>query len=326
MNIKKFFMSIITLVVLFNVVLSACSYGQTESVVPKSAEQLTLLKKPFNFIIANDLGRNGYYDQKPVAEMMGVVATITGPDFVATLGDVHHFNGVESVNDPLWQTNFEWIYKHPKLMIPWYPVLGNHEYRGNTQAVLDYSKTSRRWEFHDRYYAKTKSISKNVDVLMVFIDTPTLIDKYRKNPKTFPDAEKQSMEKQLGWIDSTLSVSDAGWKIVMGHHPVYAGTYKSKSERTDLQTRLKPILDKYKVDFSVCGHIHNFQHVRVTNSDVDYFVNSSASLTRKVDDFDGTLFGSTDSGFSICTVRETELIMTFVNKEGEIIYQYIRRK
>ena len=26
-----------------------------------------------NFYIANDLGRNGYYDQKPIAELMGVM-------------------------------------------------------------------------------------------------------------------------------------------------------------------------------------------------------------------------------------------------------------
>ena len=28
---------------------------------------------------------------------------------------------------------------HPELMIDWFPILGNHEYRGNTQAVLDYT-------------------------------------------------------------------------------------------------------------------------------------------------------------------------------------------
>ena len=29
------------------------------------------LEKPLNFFMANDLGRNGYYDQKPIAELMG---------------------------------------------------------------------------------------------------------------------------------------------------------------------------------------------------------------------------------------------------------------
>ena len=32
------------------------------------------LEKPVNFLLANDLGRNGYYDQKPIAELMGQMA------------------------------------------------------------------------------------------------------------------------------------------------------------------------------------------------------------------------------------------------------------
>lgn len=35
-------------------------------------------------------------------------------------------------------------------MLEWYPILGNHEYRGNTQAVIDYSKVSRRWVMNER--------------------------------------------------------------------------------------------------------------------------------------------------------------------------------
>lgn len=305
-------------------------YSQTEVLVPKDAEALDLLEDHFSFLVASDLGRNGYYDQKPVAEMMGEAAKIVGPEFVAALGDIHHFMGVQSVHDPLWTTNFEWIYTHPELMIPWYSVLGNHEYRGNSQAVLDYSQISRRWQMRDRYYSMTWPIDEDDreggTILLLFIDTAPLIDKYRNDSENYPDCRDQSMEKQLAWIDSTLENSGARWKVVMGHHPVYAATTKPESERSDLQVRLQPLLDKHAVDFSVAGHIHNFQHIRVSNSDVDYFVNSSASLTRNVEPFEGSLFGSSDPGFTFCTARKNELIMTFVNKAGEIIYQYARKK
>ncbi len=60
---------------------------------------------------------------------MGDVAGRTKADFVTAIGDVHHFYSVLLVNDPLWLINFELAYSHPELMIPWYPVLGNHEYR-----------------------------------------------------------------------------------------------------------------------------------------------------------------------------------------------------
>ena len=33
----------------------------------------SIFDKKFNFYVANDLGRNGYYDQKPIAELMGTM-------------------------------------------------------------------------------------------------------------------------------------------------------------------------------------------------------------------------------------------------------------
>ena len=67
---------------------------------------------------------------------------------------LHHFSGVQSVEDPLLMTNYELIYSHPELMIDWLPILGNHEYRGNTQAIIDYSNISRRWNMPGRYCTK----------------------------------------------------------------------------------------------------------------------------------------------------------------------------
>lgn len=326
MQIRKIKYILLSLFILVNIVLPQAEDLQSESVMPIDAEALAELDGQFTFMIANDLGRNGYYDQKPVAEMMGIVTRIADLEFVAALGDIHHFRGVESVEDPLWQTNYELIYKHPELMLPWYPLLGNHEYEGNTQAVVDYSKVSRRWDMPARYYSKTFKVTENTEVLLLWIDTPSLIDKYRNNPEEFADAQLQSIEEELEWIDSTLIVSNAKWKVVMGHHPIYAGTYKSPSEREDLQLRLQPVLAKNNVDIFVCGHLHNFQHLQIEGSKIDYFVNTSASQTRKVDPFEGQLFGSSDSGFTLCTVNDNELIIAFVNKEGKIIYKYSRKK
>ncbi len=326
MQINKIKYLLLTLFLLGNIVLPQAGDLQSESVMPKDAEALAELDGHFTFMIASDLGRNGYYDQKPVAEMMGVVTRVTNLEFVAALGDIHHFRGVQSVEDPLWLTNYELIYKHPELMLPWYPLMGNHEYEGNTQAVIDYSKVSRRWDMPARYYSKTFKVTENTEVLVLWIDTPRLIDKYRNNPDEWTDAQLQSIEEELEWLEFTLENSDAKWKIVMGHHPVYGGTYKSESEREDLQERLQPILDASNVDISIGGHLHNFQHIQVEGSDIDYFVNTSASQTRKVDPIKGQLFGSSDSGFTLCTVKENELIVTFVNKEGKIIYRYSRNK
>ena len=46
------------------------------------------LERQLNFYMANDLGRNGYYDQKPIAELMGEMADAIGPECVFAAGDV----------------------------------------------------------------------------------------------------------------------------------------------------------------------------------------------------------------------------------------------
>ena len=282
--------NIITLFMALAVV--AVSFAQTP-------ESWKALEKPLNFYLANDLGRNGYYDQKPIAELMGNMAETVDIECVIAAGDIHHFEGVRSVNDPLWMTNYELIYSHPELMIPWYAILGNHEYRGNTQAVIDYSKVSARWNVPSRYYTFAME----------------------------PDACKQDMDKQLSWIDSLLTTSKEDWVLVVGHHPIFAETGKDDSERLDLQKRLDSILRKHtNVDMYLCGHIHNFQHIRKVDSNIDYVVNTSGSLSRKVKPIDGTRFCSGDTGFSLICADKKELNLHMINKEGKVIYTVTRKK
>ena len=306
------------------VLLCSCAWqGMAQS--PVNFDIPAIAEDNVNFYIANDLGRNGYYEQKPIAELMGNLAENISIEFVAAPGDVHHFEGVASVNDPLWMTNYELIYSHPELMLDWYPLLGNHEYRGNTQAVLDYGTVSRRWTMPGRYYFKEVKIGKE-KALLVFIDTTPLIDKYREDSSVYPDACKQDMEKQLAWIENTLKSSDAKWKIVLGHHPVYAQTKKSDTERADMQKRLKPLLDKHNADIYFCGHIHNFQHIQPAGSKVDYLVNSSASLARKVSPIEGTKFCSPDAGFTIVSMSDDALTFYLMNGKGKILYTYTKTK
>lgn len=320
MNVFIRFKLTVLALVLLN--LSACITAQNTT----TSTPVPVNLKAYNFIVANDLGRNGYYDQKDIAEQMGEWADKAGIEFVAAAGDTHHFNGVASIYDPLWMTNFELIYKHPELMLDWYPVLGNHEYRGNTQAVLDYSKVSRRWVMPSRYYTMVKEVDENTSIRLIFVDTAPMVDKYRKDTTDYPDANKQDYIKQLHFVDSVLSVSTEKWKIVIGHHPVYAQTLKNISERTDIQNRLDPLMRKHKVDFYFSGHIHNFQHIKKKDSPVDYIVNSSASASRPVEAIEGTQFCSGKTGFALCSATNTDLSFVFIDALGNPIYHYKKTK
>lgn len=298
----------------------------TINLFAQTPEQWEKLKGDINLYLANDLGRNGYYDQKPIAELMGRMGETIGPKCVIAAGDIHHFNGVASVNDPLWTTNYEQIYSHPELMIDWFPVLGNHEYRGNTQAVLDYGQISRRWMMPSRYYTKVFN-KKGLSLRVVFIDTTPLINRYRKEYTTYPDAKKQNDVAQLQWLDETLRNAHEDWVIVVGHHPIYAETSKSQEERDDMQKKVLPLLHKYNnVALYACGHIHNFQHIRKSNDKIDYVVNSSASLARKVNPIDGTQFCSSEPGFSVISATASQLNLYMIDKEGKVLYTVTHRK
>ena len=303
-----------------SLLICATAKGQTP-------EQWKTLKSDINLFVANDLGRNGYYDQKPIAELMGGMAEEVGPEAIIATGDVHHFDGVASTQDPLWMTNYELIYTHPELMISWLPVLGNHEYRGNTQAVLDYSKVSRRWQMEGRYYTKVfVDEDAGSSLRIVFIDTTPLIDSYRNNDR-YPDAGKQDIEAQLQWLDRTLQSAKEDWVVVVGHHPMYAETKKDIAEQKDIQRRLLPIFKKNgNVAMYVCGHIHNFQHIRKPSDTTDYVVNTAGSLSRKVKETDGTQFCSPATGFSVISASKQKLQLHMIDKEGKEIHCISKEK
>lgn len=317
---KRFRQFIQTTLVVSSLLLCSLVNAQTPSEWKK-------LKGDINVFMVNDMGRNGYYDQKPIAELMGKIGETIGPKCIIAAGDIHHFNGVASVNDPLWMTNFEMIYSHPELMIDWFPILGNHEYRGNTQAVLDYGKISRRWVMPARYYTKVLH-SGNATLRILFLDTTPLINRYRNENDIYPDASKQDRQAELDWIDETLKNAKEDWVICVGHHPIYADTGKDKEERTDMQKYLLPMLHKYSnVAIYACGHIHNFQHIKKTDDNIDYVVNSSASLSRKkVANIEGTIFCSNDDGFSIIAASKKELKMYMINNKGDVIHTITKSK
>lgn len=305
--------------------LLAASCGGHGSKQENLLDEWKSLEQPLNFYIVNDLGRNGYYDQKPIAEAMGEMAETIDIEFIVAAGDVHHFEGVRSVSDPLWMTNYELVYSHPDLMVPWYAVCGNHEYRGNTQAITDYSHISARWNAPSRYYTFVKD-EDGTTVRIIMLDTTPIIDKYRKESDKYSDASLTDFKEQLEWLDKTLSEADEDWIIVVGHHPVFAFTDKDECERKDMQERVNRILTKYgNTDMYVCGHIHTFQHIRKNGCDIDYIVNSSGSLSRDVEPIEGTVFCSPESGWSLVTVSSDSLCLHMLDKNGKVLHSVVRK-
>ena len=276
------------------------------------------MKDDINFFLVSDVGREGSFDQKVIANLMGEVAKQTRPRCIIATGDTHHGKGVSSVHDSRWQSNFESVYTHKRLQIDWYAVAGNHEYQGSPNALIEYSNISPRWNMPKRYYTMVFK-KRGVTIRFVMLDTTPMIDRFRASKN--PEARQQDYNEQLEWLDGVLKEAKEDWIVVAGHHPIYAQTHKSDIERKDMQERLNSVLCNHSnVDVYLAGHVHTFQHIRTKDSDIDYVVNSSGGMGRAVKAMKGTKYCSSESGFSVMGANKKQLSIYMLDKNGNILH------
>jgi tartrate-resistant acid phosphatase type 5 len=272
------------------------------------------------FVAIGDWGRDGASHQRDVAAQMGHSAHASGSRFVISTGDNFYAHGVQSVGDRQWQTSFEQIYTHPALHTPWYPVLGNHDYRGQPQAEVDYSATSPRWRMPARYHSIVGATLGAPEVDLFFIDTSPLVHKYRDKVESViaHNVASQDVAAQLAWLDGALAQSSAAWKLVFGHHTIFSGG-SSHGNTVELVAQLKPILERRGVQAYVNGHEHDLQHIRV--GAVDYICTGAGSEVRPTSPIDGTLFALARSGFATFKVERDRLALAFVDYTGRTVYR-----
>ncbi len=275
--------------------------------------------KELRFFVVSDFGRNGHHNQKKVAGAMARAARAAHPKFILTAGDNFQINGVQSVTDPLWMTTFESIYSTPELLVDWYPVLGNHDYRGNTQAELDYTQVSRRWRMLGRYYTFTKPVGDSDSLRVICLDTTPLVTESDRDAEDGSGLDSQSAERQLAWLEQTLAESHETWKVVIGHHPVFSSGSLHGDNR-QLIERLKPLFDRYDVDFYIAGHDHHFEHIKPREGRTDYVIAGTGSAVRPCGKGRLTQFSRSVPGFAMATVTQGTFTIRFVDVQGAVLY------
>ena len=287
---------------------------KSKAVGEGSAITLKTYKKALNFFVISDWGWSGGKDQQLVADGMTKQAEIIDPQFIVSCGDNFQIAGVASTQDPLWTNNFEDVYKNIALQIDWYPVLGNHDYKGNTQAQLDYSKISRRWRMEDHYYTFVRKVNDSISARFIFLDTPPLIDEYYQKPG-YPDVVKQDSARQIQWLNNVLANSKEQWKLVFGHHPVFSASDKH-GNTPDMIRKVKPLLEKYNAQFYFCGHDHDFQHLREKGKNVDYVVTGTGGEPRPSSKNELSLFSNSTAGFSEVAFHADSIRVVFMGANG----------
>ncbi len=263
---------------------------------------------PIRFYVIGDWGTGGKL-QREVAAAMTRKSKIAKPQFILSTGDNIYPDGVQGADDPQWRSKFEDIYSAEQLQLPWYATLGNHDYRKNPDAQIDYGKTNHRWNMPARYYKFNKS-DQECSIDFFAIDTQLI---------TIGKGGEQ-----LAWLERSLADSTADWKLVFGHIMIRSyGVYENPPAMVKL---VKPILDKHNADAYFCGHDHNLQCIKYPEDKFYQIISGGGGGSRNPLTGNNLLFSAANGGFVSCATSKKSLAVEFINKSGDVLYTKIIEK
>jgi tartrate-resistant acid phosphatase type 5 len=283
------------------------------------------LKKALSFCVIGDWGRNGQYYQKEVAKKLGAAMVGIDGKFIISTGDNFYPKGVKSVADPLFKTSFEDIYTEQATHEDWYVVLGNHDYKENPEAQIEYSKISRRWKMPARYYSFTKQIEEGSTVEFFCIDSNPFQTDYYKETDYETAVKSQDTAAQKKWLIESLQKSTATWKIVVGHHPLYSAG-KRKGKTGDMENSFAPIFNQYKVDAYLCGHEHHLEYDKTTAINFHHYISGAGSEARPVGNAPYAKFVAAEHGFFAFSISNNQMLVQAINHVGNIVFSHSIKK
>lgn len=177
-------------------------------------------------------------------------------------------------------------------------ILGNHDVRSNNgDGQVDYPD----FQMHgQRYYTFTQG-----PVQFFALDTNTNAD----------------WERQFPWLQQELAQSTAPWKVVVGHHQIYAsGIYGVNSSQW--AARLKHLFAQHRVNLYINGHEHHYERTHAIDG-TTYLVCGNGAKLRRVARSPWTAYSVSQLGFAVCEVFEDVLIVQGRDVQGQVFDQGI---
>lgn len=263
---------------------------------------LTLLfmqaKAEYSFASIGDWGgaNLGSYketNEKAVAKQMGETAAELGIKLVVNTGDNFYYCGVESLTDKQFKIDFEDVFTHSSLSVPWYGVLGNHDYAYDPEYQLKYkSPNNDRWQMPARYFSKQVALSATQNASFIFLDTNPCFAAYRgTDPSKYDPCSPEYKDEclasdntchfhqhivaedcgaQYSWLKSTLaSIPKDDWIIAVGHHP---------ANEIDVNDLTGLLLSK-PIHLYLNGHTHALAHYHIDgNTGVDFVLTGAGCM------------------------------------------------
>lgn len=266
-----------------------------------------------NLLAFGDSG-TGDKGQYALAEVMTKTCANLGCDAALLLGDNIYPHGALTASDPQFQSKFEKPYRG--LEFPFYAVLGNHDVhlgRQGADAQIQYTNHSSKWRMKARHYRERLGHTE-----IFALDTNTILD----------DREQQQ------WLDEALASSDARWKLVIGHHPIYSIGEHGQADAHEgrpqarLRTWLSPLLCRERAVY-LSGHDHLVQVNQLPCGSLS-IVSGAAGKPRKA--YNEAIEAQRDTlrfyhaktlSFAHLAIRDDELKLTFWDESGNELHSQI---
>ena len=295
---------------------------------------------PVRFVMLGDTGEGNTTQYEVAAAIKTVCDAAGGCDFALLLGDNIYDDGVASVTDSQWQTKFEMPYAN--LDLPFYAVLGNHDYGG--QLIIDapgvgnewdkgpieveYTELSDKWVMPDTHYTL-----KVGNVGIIAADTNSIL------------WDNNTHGDQRAWYPTALmELEGTDWKIFAGHHMLRsngqhgnAGNYEAPELFGIPIPNPLPIvgggdlLDFFDevvcgtVDLAISGHDHNRQWLNEPSRlcGAELIVNGAGAKLTDLQDRGNAVFWEDDqeAGFLFVEVVGKRLTGRFYGKDGGLDFE-----
>lgn len=320
-------------VIIITLCLVVAESGSRNALNPYRFQSKNKNKDSLDFLLTGDWGWNSY-NQTLTAYQMGVYAWLIGAEFVVALGDNFYNDGVKNVTDIIWNTAFHDVYTSKYLQIPWFAILGNHDYHGNTTAQVARTDIDNGiWTMPDKYYYYTYDVPGGGTLCIVYIDTQ-IIDPSAHDTESIKDNPNWETNRQehLDWLEAVLDQQNktATWILVAGHYPIYS--IGDSGDNQNLITSLLPILKQSNVHAYLCGHDHNHQHIFKDN--FHFIVDGSGGGRGPLGPNGLRHLGISDAsndmehyfvncGFSFVEVKSGSLKISFVDNLGRVHYSTV---
>ena len=191
-----------------------------------------LYSMSFRYFAVADVGTANKTTQSNYAQKFNA-----SPAMVLCLGDNFYPDGVDDVHDSQFQTTWRNNFlQHPSLRVPWNVILGNHDYMRNPHAQIEYhyhsNNSDKLWRMPSNCYSfKSDGLGYNdytnigevsdngSHALVQFFGIDTNGCQLHVREK-FPSTESE-LYSHIDKLRGDLAISNAHWKVVFGHHPLY---------------------------------------------------------------------------------------------------------